>query len=167
MQRVRDARPEDAAAIAAVHVRAWQAAYRGLMPDDFLDRLDPQDRAGRYTLGSSDPADPQTLLAVDKRERLLGFATIAPSAELAEHGELRALYIDPPHWRGGVGLALMDCCLARLRQRGFDRAVLWLLVGNERAARFYRAGRWAADGARRREEPWGIEVEVERWVRAL
>lgn len=61
----------------------------------------------------------------------------------------------------------MDCCLARLHERGFDRAVLWLLIGNERAARFYRACGWAADGARRREEPWGIEVEVERWARAL
>jgi len=36
MQIVRDARAEDAAAIAEVHVRAWQAAYRGLMPEDFL-----------------------------------------------------------------------------------------------------------------------------------
>jgi hypothetical protein len=79
MQRVREAPPEDAFEIAAVQVRSWQAAYRGLMPDDFLDRLKPEDRAGRYTLGSSNPADPQTLLALDEHERLLGFAAIAPS----------------------------------------------------------------------------------------
>jgi GNAT superfamily N-acetyltransferase len=167
MQRVRDARAEDATAIAEVHVRAWQAAYRGLMPDEFLDRLDSQARAGRYTLGSRNPADPQTLLAIDEHERLLGFATIAPSVELAAHGELRALYVDPTYWRAGVGLALMEGCLARLDESGCDRAVLWLLLGNERAARFYRACGWAPDGARRREEPWGIEVEVERWARTL
>ena len=69
------------------------------------DRLNPEDRARRYTLGSSNPADPQTLLAIDEYERLLGFAAVAPSAELAKHGELRALYVDPPHWRGGVSRA--------------------------------------------------------------
>lgn len=36
---VRTARPTDAAAMGALVVRAWQAAYRGLMPDDYLDGL--------------------------------------------------------------------------------------------------------------------------------
>jgi hypothetical protein len=34
---VRVARPDDAAAVAGVHVRSWQQGYRGLLPDDFLD----------------------------------------------------------------------------------------------------------------------------------
>jgi hypothetical protein len=29
----------DVGPIAHVHVTAWQACYRGLMPDEFLDRL--------------------------------------------------------------------------------------------------------------------------------
>jgi hypothetical protein len=36
---VRPARPGYAAAIAEVHVRTWQAAYRGQIPDAFLDGL--------------------------------------------------------------------------------------------------------------------------------
>ena len=44
---VRTAQPDDAAAVAEVHVRAWQAAYRGLMADEFLDSLRPEDRAAR------------------------------------------------------------------------------------------------------------------------
>ncbi len=38
---IRAAEPADAAALGRVHVRAWQAAYPGVMPDDFLDGLDP------------------------------------------------------------------------------------------------------------------------------
>jgi hypothetical protein len=30
----------DARAVAEVHVRSWQAAYRGLLPQDYLDGLD-------------------------------------------------------------------------------------------------------------------------------
>ncbi|HEX6254240.1 MAG TPA: hypothetical protein VFZ70_00375 [Euzebyales bacterium] len=36
---VRTAGPSDAAAMGALVVRAWQAAYRGLMPDDYVDGL--------------------------------------------------------------------------------------------------------------------------------
>ena len=32
---VRHARVDDALALGLVHVRAWQAAYRGQMPDDY------------------------------------------------------------------------------------------------------------------------------------
>ncbi len=48
MITVRRAAPVDAAAIALVHVRAWQAAYRGLMPDDVLERLSVDERALRW-----------------------------------------------------------------------------------------------------------------------
>ena len=41
--------PGDEQAVAVVHVRSWQVAYRGLMPDEYLDGLRPQDRADRYT----------------------------------------------------------------------------------------------------------------------
>lgn len=37
---VRPAGPGDALGLALVHVRAWQAAYPGLMPQQYLDGLD-------------------------------------------------------------------------------------------------------------------------------
>ncbi len=153
MLRIRDAEPADAEEIAAVHVRSWQLAYRGLIPDAYLDQLRPEDRAAHYTFRPP-PAWPQTLLAVDEDEAIYGFATIEPSPELEDAGELRALYVDPPHWGTGVGRLLIDHARARLRDAGFRRAVLWLLAGNERAARFYRSGGGAPEGVRRREEPW-------------
>lgn len=36
---IRPMEPRDAAAVARVHVRSWQAAYRRQLPDAFLDRL--------------------------------------------------------------------------------------------------------------------------------
>ena len=41
---IRRARPEDAEAVARVHVAGWRHAYRGLLPDDYLDGLDWRDR---------------------------------------------------------------------------------------------------------------------------
>ncbi|WP_156759003.1 hypothetical protein [Microbacterium karelineae] len=40
--------PDDAATIADVHVRTWRHAYRGLMPQEFLDGIDVAARAERW-----------------------------------------------------------------------------------------------------------------------
>ena len=36
---IRPATPEDAAAIASVHVQSWQETYAGLIPPDFLAHM--------------------------------------------------------------------------------------------------------------------------------
>jgi GNAT superfamily N-acetyltransferase len=168
MPRIREARPEDAIAVAELHIRAWQAAYRGLLPDDFLDRLDVEERASRYSFGSAEPGAPQTILATFG-ERIGGFATIGPSRDddAPGMGEIYALYVEPRSWRGGVGRLLLEEARGRLRERGFEEAILWVLVGNEGAARFYLADGWRPDGAERVEDPYGVVSRVARYRRGL
>lgn len=60
--RIREACPGAEHAVADVHVRSWKAAYRSLLPDDYLDALRPEDRIPGYTFGSA--SDPVTLLAL-------------------------------------------------------------------------------------------------------
>jgi GNAT superfamily N-acetyltransferase len=165
---VRQAKPADAAQVAGVHVRAWQAAYRGLLPDAYLDALSADDRAARYTFGSVDPQAPRTIVALADGV-LCGFATIARARDedTCEAGELCAMYVEPALWRGGGGRALMDAVYDRPRAMGCGEAVLWVLVGNERAERFYRAQGWWADGSRRRENIWGLDADEIRYRRTL
>lgn len=165
---LRPAEPKDAIAVARVHVRSWQAAYRGLLPDDYLDQLRPEDRAVRYDFASLDPLKPQTIVAGDGGV-IQGFATTAPSrdGDLPEHGELCALYVDPEHWGRGIGLALVSAARARLFERGFRRAILWVLAGNTRAMRFYQADRWVPDGLGRTTTVWNVTVDEIRYVREL
>jgi len=78
-------------------------------------------------------------------------------------GEIYALYVDPGRYRGGVGRLLMAHARRRLKDQGFDAAVLWVLLGNERAASFYEREGWIADGATRQEQPYGIVSHVRRF----
>jgi GNAT superfamily N-acetyltransferase len=135
---LRPAQPADAAAVADVHVRSWQVAYRGLLSDAYLDGLRPQDRAGRYAFGDLKPDQPATIVAVEQ-ERISGFATIAPAqdADRRGSGELCALYVDPERWGCGIGRALMQAARGDLARQGFENACLWVLAGNQRTARFY------------------------------
>lgn len=42
---IRRATPDEAPAIADLSVRAWRAAYRGIVPDEVLDQLSVERRA--------------------------------------------------------------------------------------------------------------------------
>jgi GNAT superfamily N-acetyltransferase len=165
---IRLADATDAMAVARVHVRSWQAAYRTLLPDDYLDQLRPEDRAQRYDFAALDPDKPRTIVAEDEGS-ICGFATTAPSrdADLPDHGELYALYVDPEMWGRGIGIALMSAARTQLVGAGFRSAVLWVLAGNVRAARFYQTNGWAPDGQRRTDVVWGVTVDEVRYVREL
>jgi GNAT superfamily N-acetyltransferase len=153
--------------VAGVHVCSWQAAYRGLLPDEYLDALRAEDRARRYTFGLVGPDHPATTLALEG-DALRGFATTGPArGEAQGAGEVYAIYVDPKAWGRGVGRALMADARSRLSGLGFTEALLWVLTGNDRAERFYRADGWRPDGPRREEDIWGIRVSNIRYRRPL
>lgn len=155
-------------AVARVHVRSWQVAYRTLLPDDYLDQLRPEDRAQRYDFANTDSLKPHTIVAA-QGGLIQGFATTAPSRDpnLADHGELYAIYVDPEQWGRGIGAALISAARARLFGLGFQNALLWVLAGNVRAERFYQTDGWAPDGERRTDTVWGVTVDEIRYHRRL
>jgi GNAT superfamily N-acetyltransferase len=165
---LRPAEPEDAIAVARVHVRSWQAAYRSLLPDDYLNQLRPEDRAQRYDFASRDPLHPRTIVACEEGS-IRGFATTMPSREpdLKDYGELCALYVDPEYWGRGIGVGLVSDARAHLLAHGFRNALLWILAGNLRAARFYQIDHWAPDGRRKTDSIWGVTVDEVRYQRVL
>jgi ribosomal protein S18 acetylase RimI-like enzyme len=169
---LRDARRGDELAVAEVHVRSWQEAYRELMPADFLDALDPRDRAERYEF-EGEEGPPTTVVAVAAGagdvESVVGFVTFGPSRDedTVGMGEIYALYVDPGRYEGGLGRMLMAHARRRLKEQGFEAAVLWVLLGNERAASFYEREGWQPDAATRVEEPYGIVSNVRRFRREL
>lgn len=163
---LRPALPDDALAVAGVHVRSWQVGYRGLLADDYLDGLRAEERARRYRFDDPDPRSPRTLVAVEGDE-IVGFASTAPAPDLDGVGELVALYVDPSAWRRGVGRALIEAARARLVERGYGACVLWLLAGNAAGEAFYRADGWLPEGTRRVTEVWGIDVDEIRFRRPL
>lgn len=165
---IRPARPEDALSVAHVHVRAWQAGYRHLLPDSYLAQLRPEQRASRYDFANTDAYRPKTLVALEG-QAICGFVTTTPSRDADGHdcGELCALYVDPDYWRRGLGSALLCTARLRLAERGYRHATLWLLDGNHGGARLYAADGWAPDGAVRTEWIGGVELAEIRYRRSL
>jgi GNAT superfamily N-acetyltransferase len=146
--RVRPAVVDDADAIARVHVRSWQVAYRGFMPDELLDSIDPAVRAGRERERLAQlPPGVAVFVAIDPTGQTVGFAQVGDYEEGDGSGQVYSIYVDPEHWGTGAGRALMAASLNFLTASGPRPVRLWALDGNERARRFYERCGFVADGA--------------------
>ncbi len=135
-----------------VHVNAWKVAYRGIMPDGYLDALRWQDRAQRWREILSAPADEVWRRVAVANARVVGFVAVGPHRTLGvEASELWAINIDPAVYGTGVGQALIEAAHQELRGRAFSQAVLWCVKDNHRAIRFYARNGWHHDGTERIE----------------
>jgi RimJ/RimL family protein N-acetyltransferase len=167
---VRPATADDAAALAAVHVRSWQVAYRGQVPQEHLDRLDPVRREQGWRQWIRDSRPPAGILVLDHEDDgVIGFVCFSPTrdpdADPAEVGEIQAIYLLPSRWGRGGGRLLMDAGVRRLREAGFRELTLWVLETNERARRFYESAGWQPDGSAKTDDSRGVPLVEVRYRR--
>jgi ribosomal protein S18 acetylase RimI-like enzyme len=165
MATVRPATVTDAPGMGRVHVRAWRAAYRGQMPDDYLDGLRASDRAAFWAAALGRDDRPGVVLVAEGDGEVVGFAALGPSPDPEGAGELFAINVDPAHWGTGAGRALLTAAQDELARLGFAETVLWVLPGNARARRFYELAGWAADGTERTVDALGAVVPEVRYRR--
>lgn len=148
---IRPASQADAAEIAVCHVTGWQAGVAGVVAAQYLSSLSVADSHRRWAAGLATVGHAVMVAVVD--QQIAGFTRTGPSvaepgeAELGvpSRGELRELYVRPDHWGTGVANQLHGAAVAALAD-SCDRAVLWVVEGNERALRFYRRRGWRLDG---------------------
>jgi GNAT superfamily N-acetyltransferase len=148
---IREAHAEDAQGIASVHVRAWQAAYSGLLSEALI-AAHARKRDRWWASYLKQPHVRELVLVALGDEGIAGFATTRPSPDQdaeAETAEVSGLYVDPDAWGQGIGGALLESVLDRLRVDGFKAATLWVLAANDGARRFYEKRSWTLDGAER------------------
>ena len=152
--RIRDARPEDRPAIAALHAASWQAAYARFLPADVLADL-PRRFALKWQDHASGGGD--RVLLIEEGGALLGFAAFLAGDPLW----LDNLHVRPDLRGGGIGRRLLAGCAACLRGASPLPCELTVIRDNDPARRFY-----AAMGARvvaeERADVFGTDLAVLR-----
>lgn len=165
---IRKASEHDATGIARIHVRTWQAAYRGLIPDAYLDGLDPVQRATSWKALIGAPNE--LVLVAVRGERIVGFCSVLPSRDSAappEIAEISSLYVDPREWHCGAGSSLIAAAVDHAASHGFAAVTLWVLSGNVPARRFYAKSGFEPDGVEKLDERLGFPVHELRYCRTL
>jgi ribosomal protein S18 acetylase RimI-like enzyme len=159
---VRRARPNDAAAIAAVHVRAWQAAYEHVLGADRLAALTAERWLPMWQEVLTD-AKTTAFVSETAEGEIVGWCTVRPSSDPDADGEVWGLYAVPEAWGTGAGTELLAAGVAELRAAGCRDASLWVLEDNPRARRFYEREGWASRGERKEATLLGVPVAEVRY----
>ena len=147
---IRAATPSDTKAISVVHVTAWQHAYRGQLPEEFLSSLSLPDRE-RMWGESLERTDNDIYVYTSESEVVEGFVHFGASRDgdgiTTSEGEVFAIYLLPDSIRRGTGRALLASAERELERRGYKQFVLWVLETNTPARAFYEAMSYRVDGA--------------------
>jgi len=158
----------DIRAVSAVRVTGWQAAYRGMVPQAYLDALSVEADAVMRRERFRQSGDTITnLVATDAENEVAGWACIGPyrGSDVAEPaaGELYAIYVKPSLIGTGVGRELIHAAHRHAAARGFRTMRLWVLRDNARARRFYERAGYAPDGGTKEDDFSGAPVTEVRY----
>lgn len=129
--------PNDAYAIARVHIDSWLTTYRGLIPDTVLDNLSSERRRDWWQDIVIGPQKVDVVVADDSGQ-VAGFAYFGAEREKdpVYHGELYAIYLLKDYQKKGLGRLLFKATADGLLTRGLNNMIVWVLSTNP-ARRFY------------------------------
>lgn len=152
--------PDDGPAIGAVHVDAWQHAYSGLMPAEFLAGMDPVKSGKRWQRTLQLPPDGAEVLVAEVDGRINGFVVFGePRDDVpAGMGEIAAINVAHDVWGHGFGSALFAAAMEGLKRQGYTGAYLWVAAGNDRAVGFYTHHGWSDDGIEKTDDSRGFTI---------
>jgi len=161
--RIREPRPDEADALAELHVATWREAYTHLLSADFFSE---EYAAGRHRMWEhvlAHPRDDATIRVAERDGALVGFAWAGPARgtttdEPPRERELYAIYVRAAHHGTGIGQALLDATL------GTGPAMLWVARQNPRAIAFYRRNGFELDGVEQ-TDPAAPAITDARMVR--
>ncbi len=135
--KIKLAKASDAESISNIYAASWKVAYRGMLPQKYLDEL----RSDFWTLAFHNWLDNNTLKAALFYENSVPVGCIAfgksRDDRVANWGEIVALYIHPECFRKGYGQKLLRTALLAMNEEGFTNCFLWVLRENINARRFY------------------------------
>jgi GNAT superfamily N-acetyltransferase len=156
--RIRDGAPKDALAIAEFHTVCWREAYRGIVPQAYLDALDVPERKVRWEKRLATRA----VAVGDLQGEIVGVASSGPAGDGTKPDVmLWTLYVAAEQRGTGLALALME------RVLGAEPAQLWVFETNDRARAFYARSNFRDDGQRQIDPGTGVcELHMIRWPSA-
>ncbi len=124
---------DDRMMISKVYEESWKSAYKGIIPQDYLDSI-PQ---GSWAPNIDNPS--WTTLVCTDNGKIVGTSSFCESRleQFQGWGEIISIYLLPNYIGKGYGKMLMEATLSELKTQGYENVFLWVLEDNMRAKGFY------------------------------
>ena len=124
---------DDIDGVCGIYAASWKSAYRGIIPQEFLDNIDKE--KWREGIQNSELIS----LVMMNGEKIIGTASYCASRfiSLKDFGEIVSLYLLPAYYGNGYGRQLLQAAVDGLAELGYTYVFLWVLEENMRARAFY------------------------------
>ena len=154
---------DDIVAICDIYCQSWRAAFRGSVPQDYLDALD-----GSRWRPALESGELDSYVVMDGAV-YAGTSAICPSRDekMQGWGEIVTMYLLPEYFGRGYGQPLFECVVSALAEKGFEKIYLWVLDENTRARCFYEKNGFEKNGDIEIVEVGGKNLRNYRYIRYL
>lgn len=133
---------DDRLAISRIYEESWKYAYKGIIPQSYLDNIP----TGHWAAHLDN--DKMHTLVVLEHGDFIGTASYCKSrfSEFAGFGEIVSIYFLPEYMGRGYGKKLLDAVITELTDLGYRDIFLWVLEENSRARTFYEKAGFVMGG---------------------
>jgi GNAT superfamily N-acetyltransferase len=164
---IREATADDAPTIAKLHASSWQATYRGIMPDHYLEHEALDERIDYWTTRLRIPAQLDRLVLIAECDgNPAGFACGERETDSQYGVLLNNLHVSPAYHGRGMGKSLVEAIERWARDLGEKQLYLYVFEENRQAISFYERQGWRYSG-REVHEMVGTPITARRYVRPI
>ncbi len=140
---IRNARSEDAAAIAKVNIASWHSTYRGLIADATLDAMKPENYLLKWNtiLTTSSEKSDSCFVVENEASEIVGYTLSGKNLreKFRFDAELYAIYLLKEYQGQGIGKKLFLCSIEESKRQGFVSILLFVLSSNTGSRTFYES----------------------------
>lgn len=156
---IRKATVDDVYDISRIYALSWKSAYRGIVPNTYLDDL-REDFWVEFFNGSINEESINVKM-IFHNEVPVGAVAYGMSRDesLKDFGEIFSIYLLPEYFGKGFGNKLLESALDDLKSLGFNNVYLWVLENNINAQSFYMR-----NGFYKTNNKSYIEIQGERLI---
>jgi GNAT superfamily N-acetyltransferase len=138
--QIRLAKVSDSAGLAKVQVSSYQTAYRGFLPDAFLDQFSLEEQTQDWLDLLAQPDHDPLYVVVDSDDQVLGYALGRRLMSEPFDCELRSLHVLKEYQRQGYGRALIAAIARHYADAGCKSLILWTMKGNTARVMYEKLG---------------------------
>jgi ribosomal protein S18 acetylase RimI-like enzyme len=137
--KIRKATLEDVRTISNIYALSWKSAYKGIVPQKYLDELESNFWVSSFQNWINNNILTAQLIYEDKLPVGCVAYGKARDVKFANWGEIVSIYLLPDHFRKGYGQKLLRTALADMKVNGYENYYLWVLKENISARGFYES----------------------------
>jgi RimJ/RimL family protein N-acetyltransferase len=151
--------------IALTHLLTWQKAFKGILSENLLNRLDKNEFLYSWQQVIKNK-ERNNYVALSDEEKAIGFISFGPynNDKNNKCAEIYGIYVNPDYWRRGYAKSLMKKAISELEiSKHFSGIFLWTMTKNVGARSFYEKVGFKSDGTSRVAERNGERFDECRY----